>query len=116
MMKQTYMLLAVVCLGLCLWLRHQAQTIDSLRTENRTQAQTIESHREVNRQLKISLQAEQQAVENSQKFAKALQQKVETVQREIKSILAKDQCASTALPDGVADHIKRLHEQNRNKH
>lgn len=104
-----------VILGLCGWTWYQSQMIDDLRAENRTQAQTIENQRSVNHALKISLAAEQQAVETAQNTAKALQHKVETAQREIKSILARDQCANSNLPNGVADHIKRLHRQGGNR-
>ncbi|HDL3028696.1 TPA: DUF2570 family protein, partial [Mannheimia haemolytica] len=35
---------------------------------------------------------------------------------EITSILAQDSCAKADLPNGVADSIKRLHQQNNRQH
>ena len=112
-MKQTYMLLAVVCLGLCLWLRHQAQTIDSLRTENRTQAQTIEQQQEANHKLTMQLQQEQQAVKKQQKIANQLRKQVEQSNEQIKIILQKEPCGVIALPRPVVDELKRLHSKDK---
>lgn len=107
---------AIVILGLCVWLWGQSQTINSLRAENHAQAQTIEQQQKANQRLTDSLEQERQAVENSQKIANELRNKVEIAQNEIKSILAQDSCAKADLPNGVADSIKRLHRQNNNKH
>lgn len=107
--------IAIVIFGLCGWTWYQSQMIDGLRAENRTQAQAIVEQQKANERLNATLEVERQAVETAQKNAKALQHKVEIAQREIKSILAKDQCAAMALPDGVADHIKRLHQQATNR-
>lgn len=115
MVKYVYLAVAVVFLGLCGWTWYQSQMIDDLKAENRTQAQTIAEQQKANERLNATLEVERQAVEAAQKNAKALQHKVEIAQREIKSILAKDQCATMALPDGVADHIKRLHQQATNR-
>lgn len=103
--------LAIVILGLCVWLWGQSQMIDNLRAENQAQAQTIEQQQQANQQLKDNLAQERQAVENQQRIASELRNKVEITQNEIKSILAKDTCAKTALPNGIADSIKRLHKQ-----
>ncbi|HGO5815128.1 TPA: DUF2570 domain-containing protein [Mannheimia haemolytica] len=108
--------LAIVILGLCVWLWGQSQMIDNLRAENQTQAQTIEQQQKANQRLADKLEQERQAVEKSQKIANELRNKVEIVQNEIKSILAQDSCAKTDLPNGVADSIKRLHQQNNHKH
>ncbi|TRC16178.1 DUF2570 domain-containing protein [Mannheimia haemolytica] len=108
--------IAIVILGLCVWLWGQSQIIDSLRAENHIQAQTIEQQQKVNQRLADTLEQERQAVEKSQKIANELRDKVEIVQNEIKSILAQDSCAKTDLPNGVADSIKRLHQQNNHKH
>lgn len=103
-------------LGLCVWLWGQSQMIDSLRAENQTQAQTIEQQQKVNQRLADTLVQELQAVEKSQQIANELRTKVEVAQSEIKSILAQDSCAKADLPNGVADSIRRLHQQNDNKH
>lgn len=108
--------LAIVILGLCVWLWGQSQRIDNLRAENHAQAQTIEQQQKANQRLTDSLEQERQAVEKSQKMANELRNKVEIVQNEIKSILAQDRCAKADLPNGVADGIKRLHQQNDYKH
>ncbi|MDY2947081.1 MAG: DUF2570 domain-containing protein [Mannheimia varigena] len=108
--------LAIVILGLCVWLWGQSQMIDNLRAENQTQAQTIEQQQKANQRLTDTLEQERQAVEKSQKIANELRNKVEIAQNEIKSILAKDSCAKADLPNGVADSLKRLHQQNNHKH
>ncbi|NBB68667.1 DUF2570 domain-containing protein [Mannheimia haemolytica] len=108
--------IAIVILGLCVWLWGQSQMIDSLRAENQTQAQTIEQQQKANQQLANTLVQERQAVEKSQKSANEMRNKLEIVQNEIKSILAQDSCAKADLPNGVADSIKRLHRQNNHKH
>lgn len=108
--------IAIVILGLCVWLWGQSQMIDRLRAENHIQAQTIEQQQKANQRLADKLEQERQAVENSQKIANELRNKVEIVQNEIKSILAQDSCAKADLPNGVADSIKRLHQQNNHKH
>lgn len=108
--------LAIVILGLGVWLWGQSQMIDNLRAENQTQAQTIAEQLKANQRLTDTLEQERQAVENSQKFANELRNKVEVAQNEIKSILTQDSCAKADLPNGVADSIKRLHRQNNHKH
>lgn len=108
--------LAIVVLGLGVWLWGQSQTINSLRADNLAQVQTIAQQQQANQRLTAKLEQERQAVEKSQKIANELQNKVEMVQSEIKSILAKDNCAKANLPNGVADGIKRLHQQNNNKY
>lgn len=106
---------AIVILGLCVWLWGQSQTINSLRAENHAQAQTIEQQQKANQRLTYTLEQERQAVEKSQKIANELRNKVEITQNEIKSILAKDTCAKTDLPNGIADSLKRLHKQGDHK-
>lgn len=108
--------LAIVILGLGMWLWNQSQMIDSLRDENQTQAQTIEQQQIANQRLADTLEQERQAVEKSHRIANELRNKVEIAQSEIKSILAKDSCAKTNLPNGIADSLKRLYQQNGNKH
>lgn len=107
---------AIVILGLCVWLWGQSQMIDNLRAENQTQAQTIEQQQKANQQLANTLVQERQAVEKSQKMANELRNKVEMAKNEITSMLAQDSCAKADLPNGVADGIKRLHQQNDYKH
>ncbi|HDL5262634.1 TPA: DUF2570 family protein, partial [Mannheimia haemolytica] len=48
--------IAIVILGLCVWLWGQSQMIDSLRAENRAQAQTIEQQQKANQRLTDSLE------------------------------------------------------------
>ncbi|MDD0826427.1 DUF2570 family protein [Mannheimia cairinae] len=110
---KTLICIAVSCLilGLCVWLWYQSNIISSLRAENQTQAQTIAQQQQANQQLKDNLAQERQAVENQQRIASELRNKVELTQNEIKSILTKDTCAKTALPNGIADSLKRLHKQ-----
>ena len=107
--------IAIVILGLCVWLWGQSQMIDSLRAEKHIQTQTIEQQQKANQQLISHLEQERQAVEKSQKSANEMRNKVEIAQSEIKSILAQDSCAKTDLPNGVADSIKRLHQQGNYK-
>ncbi|HDL1289828.1 TPA: DUF2570 family protein, partial [Mannheimia haemolytica] len=79
--------IAIVILGLCVWLWGQSQMIDSLRAENRAQAQTIEQQQKANQRLTDSLEQERQAVEKIQKIANELRNKVEMAKNEITSIL-----------------------------
>lgn len=111
MIKYIYLAVLVMILGLCVWLWGQSKKINELRAENQTQAQTIEQQQQANQQLKDNLAQERQAVENQQRIASELRNKVEITQNEIKSILAKDTCAKTDLPNGIADSLKRLHKQ-----
>ncbi|MDD0824644.1 DUF2570 family protein [Mannheimia sp. AT1] len=111
MIKYIYLAVLVMILGLCGWIWHQSKQIDNLRAENQAQAQTIAQQQQANQQLKDNLAQERQAVENQQRIASELRNKVELTQNEIKSILTKDTCAKTALPNGIADSLKRLHKQ-----
>ncbi|WP_324681597.1 DUF2570 family protein [Bibersteinia trehalosi] len=106
---------AVIILGLCSWIYYQSNKIDRLNIKITEQAQTIEQQQQANQQLKDNLAQERQAVENQQRIASELRNKVEITQNEIKSILTKDNCAKTALPNGVADSLKRLHKQGNYK-
>lgn len=116
MFNKLSQLLFLAILGLCVWLWYQSHIISSLRADNLAQVQTIAQQQQANQRLIATLEQERQAVEKSQKIANELQNKVEMVQSEIKSILAKDNCAKANLPNGVADGIKRLHQQNNNKY
>ncbi|HDL5009572.1 TPA: DUF2570 domain-containing protein [Mannheimia haemolytica] len=116
MSKYIYLVAVILILGLCGWIWHQSKQIDNLRAENQTQAQTIEQQQKANQRLTDSLEQERQAVEKIQKIANELRNKVEMAKNEITSILAQDSCAKADLPNGVADSIKRLHQQNNHKH
>lgn len=108
----------IICVvsALCGWLYYQSNKIDGLNAQVEKQVQTIELLQKANQQLVENLEQEQQAVEKSQKIANELRNKVEIAQNEIKSILAQGSCAKTDLPNGAADSIKRLHQQNNHKH
>lgn len=107
---------AVLIFSLFGWIYYQSNKIDELNAKITEQNQIIEQQQQANQQLKDNLAQERQAVENQQRIASELRNKVEITQNEIKSILTKDNCAKTALPNGVADSIKRLHRQNNHKH
>ena len=107
---------AVIIFSLFGWIYYQSNKIDGLNARLIEQNQIIEQQQQANQQLKDNLAQERQAVEIARKTANELKQKVEIARNEIKSILAKDECANTVLPVGVADSIKRLHQQNNHKH
>ena len=106
---------AVLIFSLFGWIYYQSNKIDELNAKITEQNQIIEQQQQANQQLKDNLAQERQAVENQQKIASELRNKVEITQNEIKSILSKDNCAKTDLPNGIADSLKRLHKQGNYK-
>ncbi|MCK3656431.1 hypothetical protein A4G19_13055 [Pasteurellaceae bacterium Macca] len=102
--------LALLILSLGSWSWYQSSVIDSLKADNHAQAQTITEQQQANSKLQQALRVEQQAVENQRKFATTLRKQTENKREQIKTVLVKEPCGVTALPDSVRDSIKRLHK------
>lgn len=112
MQKYLYISLGSVLLILTPLLWYQFRAIEQLKEDNLNQAFTIERQRQANLLLAENLKVERQAVETAQENAKKLKETIGNVQREIRALLDKNACTNTALPAGVSDHIKRLHQQS----
>ncbi|MDG6880959.1 Protein of uncharacterised function (DUF2570) [Phocoenobacter uteri] len=102
--------IAVLILGLCIWLWGQYQIILELRAENHAQSLLIKEQQESNQKLLNSLNEEREAVKKQQQAVIFLREKANDAQKNIKAMLKAEPCADTRLPD---DAIKRLRSISR---
>lgn len=98
--------LTAVILGLCVWLWGQHQTVLHLRAENLTQAQTIIEQEQANANLTIQLEQEIEAVRNQQAITIELRKQAEVKRESIKTILVKEPCANTDMPNSVIEQLR----------
>lgn len=99
--------LAIVILGLCVWLWGQSQMIDNLRAENQTQAQTIEQQQKANQQLIIHLEQERQAVEQQSALVAQFRRQAIDKKEVVRYVLKDNQCANQHLPNAVIEQLRK---------